>query len=321
MKRRDLLQSLAASGLLVGWPQLGRARSFPTKNLTIVVPYAPGATDQLARALASSMGKTLGKSVLVETRPGAGGTVGAAYVAKTAPADGHTMLFSVSAVQTIAPHQNQLPYGFDDLMPVARVTVGPNVLAARADAPFKDLKGLIAHAQANPEAVTFGSAGTGSTTHITGEAIARAARIKLTHIPFQGVAPAVAAAVGGNIDLVIGFAQAIEPHVQAGKLAAIAQLGPKRARIVPGIPTLKEGGVDLQLVPNLGFWVAKGTPPEAIQAIEQATEKASTVPEFQNLAKKMVTEIDFAGSAAFRRELEEENKFYKGLLPQLGLGR
>lgn len=297
------------------------AQTFPTKPVTIIVPYAPGATDQLARALAGSMEKTLGKPVVVETRPGAGGSVGAAYVAKSAAPDGHTILFAVSSVQTVAPHQNALPYGFDDLLPLARITTGPNVVAARADAPYKDLKGLIAYAKANPDKVSFGSSGTGGATHLAGEAMARTAGVKLTHIPFQGVTPAVAAAVGGNVDLVLGYAQAIHPHAQAGKLVPIAQFSPTRAKVMPDLTTLKEGGVDLQMVPNIGAWVAKATPPAAAAALEKALQTAAASPEFVELGKKTLTEIDFADSAAFQKELREENAFYKKLLTDLGMAK
>jgi tripartite-type tricarboxylate transporter receptor subunit TctC len=132
MKIRNIAKALAIAllGLTASAP--GWAQAFPTKQVTIIVPYDPGATDQLARTLAGSMEKALGKPVVVETRPGAGGSVGAAYVAKSAAPDGHTILFAVSSVQTVAPHQNPLPYGFDDLVPLARVTTGPNVVAARA---------------------------------------------------------------------------------------------------------------------------------------------------------------------------------------------
>lgn len=321
MKFRIVMKALAVALLGIVVADTAAAQAFPTKQVTIVVPYAPGATDQLARVLAGSMEKTLGKPVVVETRPGAGGSVGAAYVAKSAAPDGHAILFAVSSVQTVAPHQNPLPYGFDDLVPLARITTGPNVVAARADAPFKDLKSLIAYAKANPEKVTFGSSGTGGATHLAGEAMARMAGIKLTHIPFPGVTPAVAATIGGNVDLVLGYAQAMYPHVQAGKLVPIAQFAPTRTKVVADLTTLKEGGVDLAMVPNVGAWVAKGTPAAALGALEKAIETATKTPEFVELCKKTLTEIDFAGSAAFQKELVAENAFYKKLLTDLGMAK
>lgn len=317
MNRRNLLGLAAGAALLAA---TGSVQAFPDKNLTIIVPYSPGATDQLARAVGAEVEKALGKTVLVETKPGAGGTVGANIVAKSDP-DGSTMLIAVSSVQTVAPHERKLPYGFDDLKPVARLTVGPNVMAARTGAPFNDLKSLVAYAKAHPNKVSFGSAGTGGATHLAGEAFAQAAGIKLNHIPFQGVTPAIAATVGGTVDLVLGYASAIMPQVEGGKLVAIAQFGDKRASVLPNLTTLKEGGVDLALPPNIGIWVPAGTPDDVVATLEAAFKKAMQSESVQAFAKKNMTEIDFAGSKAFRGILEKENAFYEKLLKSLGMAK
>lgn len=295
------------------------AQAFPTEKMTIVVPYAPGATDQLARTLAAEVEKALGQPVVVETKPGAGGTIGANFVAKSSKPDGHTMLIAVSSVQTVAPHQRKLPYGFADLRPVARVTVGPNIMGARVGAPFKDLAGLVAYAKANPGQVSYGSAGTGGATHLAGEAIAQAAGVQFNHIPFKGVTPAVAAAVGGNVDLVFGFASAIMPQVAGGKLVAIAQLGDKRVSGLPDLTTLREGNVDLALVPNIGVWVPAGTPDDVVAKLEDAFRKAAASESFKAFAAKGMTEIDFAGAADFAKALEAEDKFFAKLLDSLGM--
>lgn len=321
MNRRLFLQLLGAGTLVLGGIGGARAETYPSQPITLIVPYAPGATDQLARALGSEVEKILGKPMLVETRPGAGGTVGANYVAKSSRPDGYTLLIAVSSVQTVAPHQNALPYGFNDLKPVARITTGPNIMAARVDAPFKNLQELVAYARKNPERVSFGSAGTGGATHLAGEAFARAAGIKLTHIPFPGVTPAVAATVGGTVDLVLGYPQAIWPQVEGKRLVPIAQFGATRAKVLPDLITLKEGGVDLVLPPNVGVWAPKGTPSQIIETLEHAFQQATQAPAFVALAKRTWTEVDFAGSAEFAKELEAENKFYKNLLTELGMAR
>jgi tripartite-type tricarboxylate transporter receptor subunit TctC len=147
------------------------AQAFPTKPVTIVVPYTAGATDREARKLADLASKTLGQPIVVENRDGAGGTIGAAHVAQSKP-DGYTLLYAAPAVITVAPLVGKTPYKYDDLMGVARASITPHLLAARADAPFKTLPELIAYAKANPGKVTFGSPGNGTAVHLAGEAFA-----------------------------------------------------------------------------------------------------------------------------------------------------
>jgi tripartite-type tricarboxylate transporter receptor subunit TctC len=305
----------AALGLLGGKAYA----AFPTQSITIIVPYAPGTTDQLGRALGAEMEKVLGKPVVVETKPGGGGTVGASYIAKNAKPDGHTVFFSFTAPVTIAPHEHSLPYSIKDLKPVARVTLGPNMLAARVGAPFKNAKELVAYAKANPEKVSFGSAGAGSTTHLAGEGFARAAGIKLNHIPFQGVTPAVTAAVGGTVDLVIGLAQAIWPQVQGKRLVPIAQFGDTRAKVIPDVPTCIESGVNFSMPASIGFWVPAATPDEAVQKLAAAAKTASASEAFQAFAKRTLTEVGYAGPADFQKQLDKENKYFLSLLTELGM--
>ncbi|MEZ5729074.1 MAG: tripartite tricarboxylate transporter substrate binding protein [Burkholderiaceae bacterium] len=319
MKPTKRLAAIAATTAALAFG--ANAQAFPTGKLTIIVPYSPGATDQLARTLAGEVEKALGQPVVVETKPGAGGTIGANFVAKSSKPDGHTMLVAVSSVQTVAPHQRKLPYGFADLKPVARVTVGPNIMGARVGAPFKDLAGLVAYAKANPGKVSYGSAGTGGATHLAGEAIAQAAGVKFNHVPFKGVTPAVAAAVGGNVDLVFGFASAIMPQVAGGKLVAIAQLGDRRVSSLPDLTTLREGKVDLALVPNIGVWVPAGTPDDIVAKLEGAFRKAAASDAFKAFATKRMTEIDFVGAADFAKVLAAEDKFFAKLLDSLGMAK
>lgn len=317
MSRRTLLKT-AAGTAAAGILGVGAAHAFPTENITVIVPYAPGSTDQTVRTLGQHLEKILGKPVIVETRPGAGGTIGAGVVANAKP-DGHTLLFAVSSVQTVAPHQNKLPYGFRNLKPVAQITTGPNMMAARVGAPFKDLKELVAYAKANPEKVSFGSAGTGGATHLAGAAFARAAGIKLNHIPFQGITPAVTATVGGTVDLALGFAQAIWPQAEGNRLVPIAQFGGKRAKVIPNVPIFRDAGIDLVMPPRVGFWAPAETPDAAVAKIAAAAEQASRSPEFVDFAQRTLTEIEFAGQADFQRELEAEDKFFLALLTDLGM--
>ena len=313
---KTALRGLLGGALVALGALSATAQDYPTRAITVVVPYSPGSTDTMARTLAEGMSKELGQPVVVETRPGAGGTVGGASVA-SADADGYTLLFAVSSVQTVAPHQRDLPYGFDDLAPVARIAVGPNMMAARTGAPFTTVAELVEYAKANPGAVSYGSAGTGGATHIAAEAFARAAGVELFHIPFQGVTPAVAAAVAGDVDLVLGFASALMPQAEAGKLVALAQLSAERTAVAPDVPTLIESGVDLSLPPNIGFWAPAGTPDEVIAKIAAAAKVAAEGDVFQTFAKSGLTAVDYADAAEFTEVLKAEDAFFAELLPTL----
>ncbi|QGZ35877.1 tripartite tricarboxylate transporter substrate binding protein [Stappia indica] len=313
---RKLLTGLLSGLAIIAGGAAALAADYPTRPITVIVPYSPGGTDTLARTLARDVSENLGQPVVVETKPGAGGTIGGAFVANADP-DGYTLLFAVSSVQTVAPHQRELPYGFDALRAVARVAVGPNVMAARVGAPFATLEEMVAYAKANPDKVSYGSAGTGGATHIAAEAVARAAGIDLFHIPFKGVTPAVASAVAGEVDLVLGFAAAILPQVEGGKLVALAQLGATRAKLAPDLPTLIEGGVDLALPANIGFWAPAGTPDEVVEAFSDAVRKAIEGQTMTNYAAQTLTELDYAGPTAFGEALVAEDAFYKELLSSI----
>lgn len=296
------------------------AADYPSRAITVIVPYSPGGTDTLARTIAKDVSEELGQPVVVETKPGAGGTIGGSFVANADP-DGYTLLFAVSSVQTVAPHQRELPYGFDALRGVARVAVGPNVMAARAGAPFSNLEEMVAYAKANPDKVSYGSAGTGGATHIAAEAVARAAGIDLFHIPFKGVTPAVASAVAGEVDLVLGFASAILPQVEGGKLVALAQLGATRAKLAPDLPTLIEGGVDLALPANIGFWAPTGTPDDIVAKFSVAVEKAIKSQTMVDYAANTLSELEYADPAAFNAILAAEDAFYKELLANIDFSK
>lgn len=317
--RRKLLKVAASTAALGVVGTRGARAAYPTENITVIVPYAPGSTDQLVRTLGQQMEKILGKPIVVETKPGAGGSVGANAVAKNAKPDGHTLLFAVTSVQTVAPHQNKLPYSFADLRGVSQVTTGPNMMGAFPGAKFNDLKSLVAYAKANPDKVSFGSAGTGGATHLAGEAFARAAGIKLNHIPFQGVTPAVTATVGGTVDLALGFAQAIWPQVEGKRMVAIAQFGGKRAKVIPDVPTFRDAGIDLVMPPRVGFLAPAKTPDDVVMKIADAVKQASASLEFVNFTKRALAEVEVTGPDEFQRDLEAENKFYLGLLRDLGM--
>ena len=191
--------------------------------------------------------------------------------------------------------------------------------AARNGAPFSTIEELVAYAKENPGAVSYGSAGTGGATHIAAEAFARAAGIELFHIPFDGVTPAVASTVAGDVDLVLGFASAILPQAEGGNLVALAQLSEERTAVAPDTPTLIEGGVELALPPNTGLWAPAGTPEDVIATLSAAVEVAASSESFTTFTTSGLTAVDYADSAEFTEVLKAEDAFFADLLPTLNI--
>ena len=179
-------------------PALAQA-DYPSRPIRVIVPYAPGGTDQQLRLLAPALQKLLGQSLVIENIAGAGAAIGTAAVRNAKP-DGYTLLYTGTGALTVAPNIGKTPYSMDDLVPVGNVIGTPFVVAAKPDAPFKTMAAMVAYGKANPEKISFGSAGHGTTTHIAGEATAGAGGFKLLHVPYQGIGPAVTSILGGNVD-------------------------------------------------------------------------------------------------------------------------
>lgn len=294
------------------------AQGCPDKVIKLIVPFAPGTTDQQARALAVGMEKSLGQTIVVETKGGAGGSIGTTAVARAAP-DGCTLLYSSLAPLTIVPLVSSVSYGYDEVTPVARVMASPHLLAARSDAPYKTVEELVAYAKANPGKVNFGSAGTGTAVHLAGMAFANAAGIQITHVPFQGLAPAVTAALGGHVDIVVGLPIVILPQASAGKLTPMIQLGAKRAVSLPDVPTAMEKGIQVDLISNHGIFVPKGTPLATSAKVENAVKTAMESPEWAKFAKERNEAPSFGTSAEFKRDVDLERELMTVLVKRYGV--
>ncbi len=312
------LVRLAALAGAAALPFAGLAQDWPAKPIRVIVPYAPGGTDQQIRAMAPALQKILGQPLVIENKAGAGAALGAAFVKESAP-DGYTLLYTGNGALTVVTNMRKQNYSLDDFLPIANVTGTPFVVAASPSAPFKTLKEMVAYAKANPDKATYGSAGAGTTTHMAGEALASAAGIKLVHVPYQGIGPAVTSILGGNVNMVIGLPSAIMPHVAGGKLVALASTGPTRIDLLNDMPTLKESGIDVVDVTKFGMLAPKGTPPAVAQKLTAAMREAAASPEFIDLMRKTYNSIMFMEPAQFRTTLDGEDKYFKTLIDRLGL--
>jgi tripartite-type tricarboxylate transporter receptor subunit TctC len=260
--RRVVLSLVAAASCAAISPAL--AQSWPSKPVTIVVPFPPGGgPDLLARMLAEKMAPRLGQSVIVENKPGAGALVGAAAVARAA-ADGHTVLLTPNTM-AISPHV--LPAGAGggvdvqkDLLPVVAPATTPMVLVAHPSLGAKDLKDLVAMARGKP-GMAYASAGNGSPMHFAGEMFKQSAGVDLLHVPYRGVAPSITGTLSGDTPLLfVGLGGAL-PHIRAGKLIPLAVTEPTRSSLMPEVPTATEQGVrEVEVNAWYGVFVPAGTP-------------------------------------------------------------
>ena len=315
--RRNTIAALLGSTL---FPRLSVAQSdYPSRPIRVIVPYAPGGTDQQLRLLAQPLQKILGQALVIDNVAGAGAAIGTVAV-KNAKPDGYTLLYTGTGALTVGPNIGKTPYTMDDLVPIGNVIGTPFVVAAKLGGPFKTLAEMVAYGRANPGKITFGSAGHGTTTHMAGEAIAGAAGFKILHVPYQGIGPAVTSILGGNVDMVVGLPNAIMPHVNAGKLVALAITGPQRSDLMPNFITVREGGIDMIDVTKFGFFAPKGTPDAVLQKWVAAVPEAMNDATFIDATKRSFNSTMYMNPAQYRTVLEAEDKHFKKLIKDLKLG-
>ena len=246
-RRRRALSLAAGAGtfsLLAGACGLAQAQQdWPARPVTIVVPFPPGGTtDFVARTLAETLSKSLGQPVLVESKPGAGTTLGADYVAKARP-DGYTLLMGAVHHTIATSVYRKLPYDFEkSFAPITTVALVPNVLTVNAKTPATDANSLIALAKASPGKLSFGSNGNGTVQHLIGTQFASQAGIELLHVPYKGSAPLTTDLLGGQVDMSFDTLTPVIQHIKGGKLRALAVTTAKRSSSLPDVPTLAESG-------------------------------------------------------------------------------
>jgi tripartite-type tricarboxylate transporter receptor subunit TctC len=278
--RRRRVLALLAGGLALGVPQAGRAQS--GRQLRIVVPFTPGgSTDILARALAPKLAASLGQNVIVDNKPGAGGSLGAAEVAHAAP-DGQTLL--MGHIGTLAVNVSLYPnLAYDPVKsfaPVAWVARVPNVLVVNAASGMDSLKDLVARARAKPGQLSYSSGGNGSAAHISFEYFKQRAGILVTHIPYRGTAPSVTDLIGGQVDATFTGTPAVLPHMRSGRLRALAVSSAIRIAALPEVPTVAESGYPgFEADQWYGIVAPAGTPPAAVARLNAEINKALALPD------------------------------------------
>jgi tripartite-type tricarboxylate transporter receptor subunit TctC len=321
LNRRTLLAALAVLSAGAGGVQAQAQVAYPSKPVRWIVPFPPaGAMDVIARTLGEHMGRALGQSFVIENKPGAGGNIGMDLVAK-APADGHTMMIVANGMAV-----NKFLYGklsFDpvkDFAPVSLLAVVPNVLVVPAASPVRSVADLIAQARAKPGAITYASAGNGTSLHLAGELFASMAKAELMHVPYKGSGPAVTDLLGGQVDLMFDSLTSARPHIESGKLRALAVTTRTRASALPGVPTLAEAGVPgYELAPWYAVYVPAATPQPVVAKLNQALVDALRKPEVRQRLAAIGAEPVGSSPEALRAHLQAEMDKWGRVIAERGI--
>jgi tripartite-type tricarboxylate transporter receptor subunit TctC len=287
---------------------LAHGQGFPNKPVKIVVPFTAGsATDILARTFGQKLGELWGQPVVIDNRPGAGGTIGAAVVAKS-PADGYTLLVHSAAQAVNASIYPSLPYDTaKDFVEVATLGGQPNVLVVAPATGYKSVADLIAAAKKVPGALNFGSAGTGSGTHVNGEKFKLAAGIDVVHIPYKGTPEALTDTMAGRVTYFFSPISAALPNVREGKLVALGVSTAKRSSALPNVPTIAEGGLrgfDYNLW--IGMFAPAGTPSEIVDKINADVARVLQTPDARERLAALGAEPMVMTPTEFRKFMRDE---------------
>lgn len=276
--RRSLL--VASLALAAAIPAMGQTATFPNQPVKIVIPTAPGGNlDALARVMATKLTEAWGQQVLVESRPGANTTIATTAVAK-APADGHTLLFTISGFLQNLVLRSKVPYEMKDFAPVSLVASFPIALAANASLPANDFKGLLKLAKESPGKYTFGSYGMGSGAHLIGEGLNKAAGVEIKHVAYKGEAASFTDLVGGEIELAYGSVGFYANHIAGGKVKLLAMATPHRLPTFPDVPTFAELGYPDVNLPGWGaMFLPAGTPDAVVKKWVSEVQKIVAMPD------------------------------------------
>lgn len=311
MKRR--LFTALATALLLATPLSQAQTAYPNRPVEMVVGWpAGGGTDVVARVYAEAARKHFPQSIIVINKAGAIGSIGMAEVAN-APPNGYKILMATPEV-LIAPLLGIGHKSIQDFVPVARINADPSAITVKAEAPWKTLEEFLAHARANPDKVTLSTSGTGAIPDFAATAIEEKTGIKFSRIPYQGEAPAIQAALAGQVDATVVAPSALSQYVQAGKLRVLGVTSAQRIQEFSTVPTFKERGIDVVIGTWRGLLLPKGTPQAVIDQWKELTAKVSAEPKYLETLKKQNVSVIYEDSQAFDAVLQENNATFKRLV-------
>ena len=307
--------------ILAGACANAAAQAYPTKPIRLVVGFAPGgAADFVARALGEHLGRALGQSIVVENRAGAGSSIAADYVAKSAP-DGYTVLIASPSSISVNPALNpKLGYSLRDLAPITKVSTSPLLIAVNPGIGVNSISELIAAAKKTPGRLNYASSGNGSAPHLAGVLFTRLADIDMVHVPFKGGGPAVQSALAGDTQVTFATPPSVLPLVQAGRLRALAVTSRARSPLLPDVPGMEEAGLpNYEMSFWYGFFVPAATKPEIVKKLFDATISALQQPAVKQAFAREATEaVSSRSPEDFAAFLAEDGKFWARLVKESG---
>jgi tripartite-type tricarboxylate transporter receptor subunit TctC len=298
-----------------------RAQDYPSKPLTLVVPYPPGGvSDTVGRPVAEAMSRHLRQTVVIDNRVGASGAIGMAQVAKARP-DGYTVLMALSSLVVLPEAdkalQRQPLFQINQLRPIARFTADPTVLVVRADSPWKTYADFMAHVKANPGRVSFGSSGAYSALHVPMEQLKAATSTAMLHVPYAGAGPALVGLMAGQIDALATGPSTVVPLIAAGRLRPLAHWGEGRLASLPEVPSLRELKVPIQYSQWTGLFVPAGTPPEVVDKLREAARFASQDARAIAALAAVGTAFQYQDAPEFERFLQADAKDMSALIARI----
>lgn len=314
------LKRLAVCGVLAGTTTLAAA-AYPEKPVTLVVPLsAGGVADTVARLVGQNLSDALGQPFVVENRPGAGGAIGATYVAG-ANADGHTLLLgTVSSHAINASVYKSLKYdNIKDFVALSQVAEGPNLLVVNPSVPVNNVQELIAWIKANPGKVSYGSAGVGTSTHLAAELFSQMAGVEMVHVPYRGSAPMMTDLVSGQVHLAFDNMPTALAQAKAGRLRALAVTTPERWALEPDLPTVGEALAGYQIVSWQGIFAPAGTNPEIARTLSENIQKIMSRPDVVQRLRELGTNAKGSSSEDFARFVRDETEKWARVVKSAGV--
>lgn len=313
-----LLAALALTGLL---PTVAQAQNFPSKPVRLVVTYpAGGSSDLMARIMGQKLSEHWGQPVIIESKPGAAGSIGMEFAARQ-PADGYSFVIGNLGPAAVNPLISKVPYSMDkDFIPVSLTATGANILAVPANSPFKSLAELIAAAKARPGSISFGTSGPGSMAHLGGELLMRQAQIKMVSVAYKGGGLAVNDLLAGHINMMVSDALPVSQFIRNNRLRPLAITSGKRSRLFPDIPTFAESGVSGLVAENWwGVFLPAGTPKSVVDNYQAALAKVMADPDLKEKFAGLGVEAMATTQDEFKAFLREETAKYSKLVADNGI--
>lgn len=325
MTKRQTLALLAcalASATLPAAHAQAPAASWPSKPIRWVVPFPPGgAMDAIARTLGEKAGKTLGQPFVIENKPGAGGNIGADFVAKQ-PRDGYTLMITSIGMATNKPLYGKLSYDpIKDFAPVSLLAVVPNVLVTNATQPdVKTAKDVIAAARKTPGKLSYASAGNGTSIHLAGEVFTSLAQVDMLHVPYKGSGPAVSDLLGGQVNYMFDSITSARPHIESGKLRALGVTTAKRSKTLPNVPTLAEAGLPgYEVSPWFAVFMPAATPKDIVAKVNSALLEVMKDPDVVKRFETIGAEPVGSTPEEMAQHLARESERWTKLIQERGI--